>query len=667
LSDVLYVEELIGPDTINTMPPKTMDAFREHGEVSPTLTEGIAAAQHTLEETARLGLDLDGVTDQLVTDGVRKFAEDFDKLLAAVAKKRADMLGRRLNQQVLQTTGLLEQAFREAIERAGAEAWGRRLWAGDASLWTGNDEAKWLGWLAASRGAAIDPKELAAFSAEITGEGFEHLLLLGMGGSSLGPEVFGQTFPPRSGHPKLIVLDSTDPAQIARVEAGIDVARTLFIVSSKSGSTLETDLLCDYFAGRVRDVFGAENVGERFIAITDPGSPLDGRAKRERFRHIFHGDPQIGGRYSVLSNFGMVPAAAIGLDVEAFFEATRAMVLSCGPSAPPSGNPALVLGLLLGASAKAGCDKVTICASEPIADFSAWLEQLLAESTGKEGRGLIPVVGEPLGVTSVYGADRLFVSLELASEMDSARDAALEALASAGHPVVRIALADVSLLGQEFFRWEVAVAIAGAMLEINPFDQPNVEASKAKARALTDAFEKSSALAPQTPILTSDGMALYADARSADALAQTASDKTVVAYLGAHFRRAHSGDYVGLLAYLDHNPQHEEMLRSMRLRIRDKLRVATVAGFGPRYLHSTGQAYKGGPNSGVYLQITAQPEDDIAIPGHRAGFALVQSAQACGDFDVLAERGRRVLRLDLGRDVEGGLKRLSEAVERSFS
>jgi transaldolase/glucose-6-phosphate isomerase len=479
--------------------------------------------------------------------------------------------------------------------------------------------------------------------------------------------VFGRTFEPAAGHPKLSVLDSTDPAQIARVEAELDIARTLFVVSSKSGSTLEPNILYDHFAARVRETLGAEKAGLRFIAVTDPGSPLDDLAKRDGFRAAFHGNPEIGGRYSVLSNFGMVPAAILGLDIEAFLAATRAMVRSCSASAPPAANPGLALGLLLGVAARAGRDKVTICASRPIADLGAWLEQLLAESTGKQGKGLIPVNDEPLGAPSVYGADRVFVSLELAGEPDQARDAALQALQTAGHPVIRITLAGASLLGQEFFRWEMAIAAAGAVLGVNPFDQPDVEASKARARAMTDAYEKSGELEPQTPLLSSEGLALYADPRNADALTQTASAKTVEAYLAAHFKRAHSGDYIGLLAYLDRNPNHERTMRIMRQRIRDGLRVATVGGFGPRYLHSTGQAYKGGPNSGVFLQITAEPQADMPIPGRKASFAVIEAAQARGDFDVLSERGRRVLRLDLGRDIEGGLKRLSEGIERSVS
>jgi transaldolase/glucose-6-phosphate isomerase len=665
-SDTLYVSELIGPDTVNTIPPKTMDAFRDHGEARPTLTEGVEQAQRTLDDAARMGIDLDGVTGNLVIDGVRKFADAFDELLCAVAGKRTQMLGDRLNRQDIHAGAALDAAIKDTTERARTEAWGRRLWGGDASLWTDGDEAKWLAWLGAGGGDTIDLASLDALTKQVQAGGFTHALLMGMGGSSLGPEVLGQTFASAPGHPRLLVLDSTDPAQIARAENGIDIARTLFVVSSKSGSTLEPNILYDHFAAKVRDALGADKAGARFIAVTDPGSPLDDLAKRDGFRAIFHGEPEIGGRYSVLSNFGMVPAAIAGLDIKAFFEATRIMVRSCGASAPPAANPGLTLGLLLGVAASAGRDKATIFAAEPIADFGAWLEQLIAESTGKQGEGLVPVVDEPLGAPPVYGADRVFVSLELAGKPDPAREAALQALQSAGHPVVRITLAEPSLLGQEFFRWEIAIAVAGAVIGINPFNQPDVEASKAKTRAMTKAYEQTGKLDPRTPILSSDGLALYADPRNADALAQTAAAKTLEGYLAAHFKRAHSGDYVGLLAYLDREPRHEQAMRTIRQRVRDRLRVATVGGFGPRYLHSTGQAYKGGPNSGVFLQITAEPEADIPIPGRKASFAVVQAAQARGDFDVLAERGRRALRLDLGRDIEGGLKRLSEAVERSL-
>ena len=665
-SDVLYVETLIGPDTVNTMPPKTMDAFRDHGMVRATLTEAVDMARAVLTQTERLGLDLDGVTDALVADGVAKFAQAFDALLGAVAMKRGKILGAALNAQSIKLPDDLGAAVKDTLDRAAREGWTRRLWARDASLWTGGEEAKWLGWLAAGSGGAVDLAALEGLRDEVRSAGYKHALLLGMGGSSLGPEVLAETFGAAPGFPELLVLDSTDPAQIARVEAMIDPAATLYIVSSKSGSTLEPDILCRYFFDVAQKALGAGKAGARFIAVTDPGSKLEEAARRDGFAHVFPGDPEIGGRYSVLSNFGMVPAAVLGLDVPALFEAAAPMVRACGASAPPAANPGFVLGAVLGAAAKAGRDKVTLIASPAIADIGAWLEQLLAESTGKQGKGLIPVAGEPLGKPEAYGADRLFAYLRLEGENDVDRDQAARALEEAGQPVIRITLADRRQLIQEFFRWEIAVAVAGAVIGIDPFDQPDVEASKVKARALTDAYEKTGRAGVEAPIFEAEGLAVFADPANAEILGRAAGVQTVEAWLGAHFARAGKGDYIGLLAWLDRDPKHADALRALRRRIRDHGKVATVAGFGPRFLHSTGQAYKGGPNSGVFLQITAKPAADIPVPGRSISFGVVEAAQARGDFEVLAERGRRLLRIDLGQDVEGGLRRLARAIDRAF-
>jgi transaldolase / glucose-6-phosphate isomerase len=666
-SDVLYVETLIGPDTVNTMPPKTMDAFRDHGQVRERLTESVDNARAVLAGAERVGLDLAGVTDALVVDGVEKFAEAFDALLGAVAAKRAKILGDALNAQSIDAPPELCADLKAALDRAAAQGWTRRLWAGDAGLWTGKDEGKWLGWLAAGSGGAVDFAALEGLRDEVKAARYSHALLLGMGGSSLGPEVLAKTFGAEPGFPELLVLDSTDPAQIARIEAAIDPARTLFIVSSKSGSTLEPDILHRYFFAVAERALGAGKAGARFIAVTDPGSKLEETARRDGFAHVFHGDTAIGGRYSVLSNFGMVPAAVMGLDVRAIFETVETMVRACGPSAPPAANPGFILGALLGTAAKAGRDKVTLIASDEIGDIGAWLEQLLAESTGKQGKGLIPIDAEPLGRIEVYGRDRVFVYLRLEGHDDVARDQAVRAYEEAGQPVVRITLASREMLFQEFFRWEIAVAVAGAVIGIDPFDQPDVEASKIKTRALTEAFETSGAFAPETPVFTAGGVAIYADAANAKALDQEAGVRTLEAWFRAQLRRAHPGDYIGLLAYLDRSPRHIGALQAIRKRILDHRKVATVLGFGPRFLHSTGQAYKGGPNSGVFLQITHRPAADMDVPGRKISFGAVEAAEARGDFEVLAERGRRLVRFDLGADVDGGLRRLAEALERAFA
>ena len=666
-SDILYVETLIGPDTVNTMPPATMDAFRDHGVVRDTLTEDVDGARAVLAEVERLGLDLATVTTDLVADGVKKFSEAFDQLLGAVATKRAAILDNKLNAQSIKAPAGLDAAKDKVLEHAAEEGWTRRLWRKDATVWTGTDEAKWLGWLAAGDGSAVDLYALEGLRDHVKAGGFTHALLLGMGGSSLGPEVLARSFGAAPGFPELLVLDSTDPVQIGRIEAMIDPATTLFIVSSKSGSTLEPDVLHRYFFDLTEEMLGEGKAGAHFVAVTDPGSKLEESARRDGFLRVFFGDPAIGGRYSVLSNFGMVPAAVIGLDVRAIFETTQTMVRSCGAGAPPKANPGFELGALLGAAGVAGRDKVTLMASDAIADIGAWLEQLIAESTGKQGKGLIPVDLEPLGKPNVYGDDRVFAYIRLDGAEDPDKDGLVRELEEAGQPVVRITLAAPLMLFQEFFRWEVAIAVAGAVIGIDPFDQPDVEASKIKTRALTEDYEKKGCLAPETPVLREGGISLFTDAANTAALKADAGVETLDAWVGAHFRRAHAGDYIGLLAYLDRQPEHTAVLQRVRKKLRDHLEVATVLGFGPRFLHSTGQAYKGGPNTGVFLQITASsPADDLGIPGRKATFGVIEAAEARGDFEVLAERGRRVLRVDLGADVEGGLARLADAIERSL-
>ncbi len=657
--DVLYVASLIGPDTVNTIPPKTMDAFRDHGEVAETLTAGIEAARTVLATAERLGLDLEGVTRRLVDDGVRQFADAADGLYSAVARKRLDALGDRLAGQSAALPPALSAAVEALGETARAQGWPRRLWAGDASLWTGKDEAKWLGWLAAGQGKAVDLSALDALKDKVGRGGFTHVLLLGMGGSSLGPEVLGAICETAPGAPKLHVLDSTDPTQVARFEAAINPARTLFLVSSKSGTTLEPDILERYFFQVAVRSVGADQAGARFIAVTDPGSQLQARAERAGFLEVFLGDPAIGGRFSVLSNFGMVPAAAAGVDVRKLLSETQSMVRACAASAPPAVNPGVELGLILGAAAKAGRDKLTILASPALTPVAAWLEQLIAESTGKSGQGIIPVAGEAIAKPAAYGSDRIFAYLSLNGDADAEQARAVGALEAAGQPVVRLTLASRDQLGQEFFRWEIATAVAGAVLAIDPFNQPDVEASKIKTRALTDAYERTGALKPEDPWLKDGGLALFADARNTAALEGAA---TLEAAIAAHVARAKAGDYLGLLAYIDHSPAHAAAIGRMQAALRDATGRAVVVGFGPRFLHSTGQAYKGGPNTGVFLELTCDAALDLEVPGRKFSFGVVEQAQARGDLEVLDDRGRRTLRAHLGTDVEGGLKRLAEAV-----
>jgi transaldolase / glucose-6-phosphate isomerase len=662
--DVLYVEELIGPDTVNTMPPATMDAFRDHGKPRASLEENVDEAERLMAALDRVGISIDQVTESLVHDGVRLFGDAADKLLGTVARKRIGFLGDKLDRQSAMLPEALEDELAETLEAWRQEGNVRRLWARDARLWTGTDEAAWLGWLDIVDKEWKRLDELTAFREEVKREGFNHVLLLGMGGSSLGPEVFAETFGRQPGFPELLVLDSTDPAQIRAFERRIDPARTLFIVSSKSGTTLEPNILKQYFFERAKAAVGAGQVGSRFIAITDPGSKLEEVARRAGFRRVFFGLPSIGGRYSVLSDFGLAPAATMGLDLRRVLAATQIMVRSCHSSAPAAENPGVELGAILGLAAQAGRDKVTIVTSPGIADFGAWLEQLIAESTGKRGRGLIPVDEEPLGPPEVYGQDRMFVHMRLADEQDAAQQQALVALEREGHPVVRIVIADRYHIGQEFFRWEFATAVAGAIIGINPFDQPDVEASKIRTRELTAAVEKTGHLPPEEPIAQDGDIKLFADGRNADALLGIAKEKNLAGILKAHLARLRPGDYAALLAFIERNTRHQEALQELRTMIRDKKRVATCVGFGPRFLHSTGQAYKGGPPTGVFLQITCDDAQDLPVPGQKYSFGVVKAAQARGDFDVLAERGRRALRIHLGADVAAGLATLTEAIRR---
>ena len=664
-SDVLYVEELIGPNTVNTMPPATLDAFRDHGKPRDTLEENVEDAKAVLAELEKSGISLDAITEELVKDGVKLFADAADKLYGAVAHKRATVLGAAIGAQQLALGTELKKAVEKSTEEWRASARIRRLWHKDKSVWTGDDENQWLGWLDSP--AKTDVADYEDYARRVKGQNFSDAVVLGMGGSSLGPEVLAETFPKKSGFPKLHVLDSTDPAQVRAMEKAIDLKRTVFIVSSKSGGTTEPNVMKDYFFAQVSKAIGTEKAGHRFIAVTDPGSSLEKVAKKQGFARVFHGEPTIGGRYSVLSPFGLVPAATAGIDVKSIIHHTLAMVRSCGADVPPHENPGVQLGLAMGLAGLEGRDKVTIFSSKKIADFGAWAEQLIAESTGKEGKGLIPIDGETLGDASTYGNDRFFIDLRTDGENDTAHDAKLGALEQAGHPVIRIVMKSIEHIGQEFYRFEMATAVAGAILGINPFNQPDVEAAKVKTRELTAAFEKSGALPAERPVISTDEADLYTDEANADDLRQAGADGTLESWLKAHFSRVDVGDYVALLAYIERNADHIDALQAARLAVRDQRHVATCAEFGPRFLHSTGQAYKGGPDSGVFLQITADDAKDLPVPGQKASFGVIKAAQARGDFDVLTERGRRALRVHLKGDLRSGLKTLDHAIRQALN
>ena len=541
----------------------------------------------------------------------------------------------------------------------------RRLWARDASLWNGGDEGKWLGWLSIVSEQRKNATRFVKFAEEVQDTGCTDALVMGMGGSSLCPEVMRKSFGRVGGFPELHVLDSTDPAQVRSFENTVDLGKTLFFVSSKSGTTLEPNIFKQYFFDRTRQFMG-DKAGEHFIAITDPGSKLRQEAETEQFRKIFLGVPSIGGRFSALSDFGLAPAAAMGVDIPKFLDLTNEMVDACGPDMPARDNPGVILGAVLGLAHNHGRNKVTIVTSPGIHDLGAWLEQLLAESTGKNGKGLIPVDRESLGSPETYGGDRLFVYLKLESDSDAEQDVAVEALSRASHPVLRISVQDVYNLGQEFFRWEIATAIAGSIIGINPFDQPDVEASKIATRKLTEEYERTGSLPAETPLFEAGDLKLFADEQNVTALNNAATDRSLTGYLKAHLDRLAPNDYFALLAYVEMNESHERLLQSMRHAVRNHKHAATCLGFGPRFLHSTGQAYKGGPDTGVFLQITCDDATDLPVPGQKYTFGIVKAAQARGDFEVLAERGRRALRVHLSADVGDGLGSLAAAIKQAL-
>ncbi len=664
LPELLYVESLMGAGTVDTVPPATYEAFRAHGTVRPAIEEDMEEAHAILDSLPGHGIDLAAVTGQLLADGVDKFTGAFRQLLSSIEQALAGPQEKaepwRLHRSL--PDGLAGQAD-AAVDEWRAAAKVARVWARDASVWTGKDEGAWLGWLGVALDQATHAHRFESLARQVRDAGFTDAVVLGMGGSSLCPGVLAATFPPVRGLPRLHVLDSTDPQQVKAMEDRVDLTRTLFFVSSKSGTTLEPDILAAYFRARLEAVAGKDEAGSHFVAITDVGSPLGDRARHQGYRAVYAGVPSIGGRYSALSNFGMVPAAACGIDVMALFASAETMAHACAPSVPAADNPGLVLGAVIGTCARSGRDKLTLITSPGVARLGAWLEQLLAESTGKQGRGVIPVDGEPLGPPGAYGTDRLFAYIRLTSDDDAEQEARVAILERAGQPVLRIELPGRYDLGGEFFRWEFAAAVAGSIIGIDPFDQPDVEEAKVLARELTGRYDKTGALAGPEPFFAGEGVALYADAVNQAELVRVAGEGACLpAYLAAHLGRAGAGDYVALLAYVQMTALHEAALTVIRTIIRDACKVATCVGFGPRFQHSTGQVYKGGPNTGVFLQITCDDSVELAVPGHRYSFGVVKEAEARSDLEVLAKRGRRVLRVHLGSDVTAGLEQVRAAL-----
>jgi transaldolase/glucose-6-phosphate isomerase len=653
-SDVKYVEALIGPQTVNTIPQETLNAYHDHGDPASRLEDGLDLAREVLDCLAEVDIDIDRVTQQLEDEGVDKFVKPFDRLMDTLKKERKAALKQPPDRQVFDL-GLYQFAVADQIARLEEADFATRLWRKDPSLWKDNakDQAvirNALGWLHVAQQMEDNLPELATFAAEIKAAGFRHVVHMGMGGSSLAPLVFERTFEPGDGLP-LTVLDTTDPATILRIEREAPVADMLFIIASKSGTTAEPLAFGDYFYDKVR-AKKDDRAGENFVAITDPGSPLVDLAQKRAFRRTFLNFPDIGGRYSALSYFGLVPATLLGVDVTELLTQALRMVHACASCVKLGHNPGVALGAALGELGRQGRNNVTFLVPEAISTLGTWLEQLLAESTGKEGTGLLPVALEPAGDPAVYGDDRFFAYVRLKGAEDPALANRVAALRRAGHPVVTIQIDDRLDLGQEFFRWEIATATAGAILGINAFNQPNVQESKDNTNRLLGVVRDGGQLPEEKPALVKGTLSVYAE----DAA------PTVVETLDRFLAQATPGDYVALMAYLSETPAIDQALQVIRLKLRDRLKLATTLGYGPRFLHSTGQFHKGGPNTGLFLQLTADDTEDAAVPGEPYSFGVLKRAQALGDLEALRKHGRRVVRIHLGADIVAGLRVLAEAI-----
>ncbi len=645
-SDVMYVENLIGAETVNTLPPETLNAYRDHGKIiEDAVRESLDEAAAVLGRLRAVGIDLDAITERLQQDGVASFAASFDQLMAALEKKRKAMMGVALNRQELHL-GRYQRRVKRRLEAWETERFSSRLWQKDHTLWSREPQPELtdrMGWLELPDSMERPAGELRAFADKAKADGMKHVVLLGMGGSSLAPEVFQKTFGNAAGYPELHMLDSTHPAAVKNLAARIDPARSLFLVSSKSGTTTETNSFFYFFWDKLKRL--KAEPGEHFVAITDPGTALEKLAAERKFRATFNAPQEVGGRYSALTVFGLVPAALIGVDVGEVLARARAMSRACGATAAAGGNPGLILGAALGELALAKRDKVSFLCSPSLTAFPSWVEQLIAESTGKDRKGIVPVANEGVDAPEKYGADRFFVYLRLSGDENHDLDRQVAALEANGHPLARIDLSDKYDLGQEFFRWEVAVAAAGAALGINPFNQPDVQLAKDLSKK---AMEK-----------RSGGKKSGAGRKNeVSVMDQERFELALSGWLNGKKKR----DYVVVQAYLEPSPANAAKLQAICASLRDRLGAATTLGFGPRFLHSTGQLHKGGPNSALVLQIVDQPADHLSVPETNYTFDALIEAQALGDLTALKQRRRRVLRVNLGGGPAAGLDRLAEAL-----
>lgn len=665
--DTLYVDQLIGPDTVNTIPPATLNRFLDHGTVAITLPEGLETAQSQLTGLVGLGIDLKAITRRLQDEGVEAFSRSFQSMITGIFEKMNRLKAGK--KAYLGRLGDFQAPAEKTIEKIRDHRIINRIWRHDHTVWQPDPKeiGNRLGWLHSPEVMEDAIPDIHSLVDEVRNAGYTRALLLGMGGSSLAPEMFRFTFGVKHGYMDLAILDSTDPGTVLEYTRKFKTAETLYIVSTKSGGTVETLSFLKYFYNHAADTLGIATAGEHFIAITDPGSSLEAMAKELNFRRTFLNDPDIGGRYSALSFFGMVPAGLIGMDLAVFLERAARMACNCeGFNCPVSGdNSGAWLGAVIGGLANRGRDKLTLITSPAVSPFGAWVEQLIAESTGKDGKGILPVSGEMLAAPDIYADDRFFVYLRL--EGDDTHDSGIDSLEEAGFPVVQLNLRDLYDLGGEIFRWEMATAVAGYLLKINPFDQPNVESAKVLARRMVESYRKDGKLPELLSTLRSKGIRVYSEF-AAGSLGEM---------LGKFLSQAESGEnegagrsYVAIQAYVPPGPEIDAALQLFRTEIQTRYRLATTVGYGPRFLHSTGQLHKGDGGHGLFIQITADMAEDVSIPD-RAGdqtssisFGTLKTAQALGDREALLSAGRKVIRFHLGKDVAGGLKQLSTDLAR---
>jgi len=665
-SDLLYVENVVAEHTVNTVPPATLDALLDHLTVRPNaIEEDIGGAAQTAAALARAQISLSDVTKKLQEDGVKLFADSYEALLTVVEKKAKALAGER-PAVVTIDPGKTQTDLETPLLAFAQGAFLQKLWARDPAPWTNDPKhteiiKHALGWLDFPQRVLDDVEDLLVFSRDIARE-FTHVVVLGMGGSSLAPDVLRATFGRTQGFPLLHILDSSDPAQIKTLDDELDLARTLFVVASKSGTTIEPDAFMRYFFHRVETAVASRPPGRQFIAITDPRTALAEQARRDGFRRVFLNDPDIGGRYSALSYFGMVPAALAGFDVRLLLNRGIGALQADKRASSSDRAEGVRLGSALAAFAKTGRDKLTLIAHPQVASFGTWCEQLIAESTGKSGLGIVPIEGETLGEPQSYGTDRLFVYIGDGLSPQPAIDAALGALAAAGHPIIRVRMNDAYDIGAQFALWEIATATAGAALGIDAFDQPNVQESKDNTKRLLEDHAKNGVFVePAANLETPEATLTRLSGSAASTPGATLSET-----LGRIFAQTKPGDYVAITAYIEMNEEHQRALYEIRLKIRNALRIATTVGFGPRFLHSTGQLHKGGPNTGVFLQLTADPPIDLSIPGMTT-FKTLEHAQALGDFESLNARKRRGARLHLTVPLEQSLTALSNAVDAALA